>query len=137
MLSFGEAWSATLAFTFQLFCDFSGYTEMRSASRCCSGCCFRKISDGPTSRPACVIFGADGNFAVEFHSRLSLHPARRQPCRPVRYVVATWWAMGICGLCTARVGPMWRGACGMGRTCGLPRLAAPQAGDAGGESDGR
>src|SRR6202008_1914700 len=28
VLSFGEAWSATLAFTFQLFCDFSGYTEM-------------------------------------------------------------------------------------------------------------
>jgi MBOAT, membrane-bound O-acyltransferase family len=28
MLTFGEAWSATLAFTFQLFCDFSGYTEM-------------------------------------------------------------------------------------------------------------
>ena len=28
MLDLGEAWTATLAFTFQLFCDFSAYTEM-------------------------------------------------------------------------------------------------------------
>ena len=102
-LDFGEAWTAVLAFTFQLFLDFSAYTEMAIGTAMIFGVVlpenFRRpyLGDRPPR-----LLAALAHLAVEFPARLSLHPARRQPPRAGRYVLATMGTMGLCGL--------WHGA---------------------------
>jgi alginate O-acetyltransferase complex protein AlgI len=59
-LNLGDAWSAVLAFTFQLFLDFSAYTEMAIALPWFLDLSCRRTSDAPILRPIFAIFGVAG-----------------------------------------------------------------------------
>ena len=81
-LNIGDAWTAVLAFSFQLFLDFSAYTEMAIGI----GADLRPHSAGefspPVSRDGYPRFlAALAHHPVKFPARLSLHSARRQPPR--------------------------------------------------------
>jgi alginate O-acetyltransferase complex protein AlgI len=102
-LNLGEAWTAVLAFAFQLFLDFSAYTEMAIGSALIFGLLLPENFRRP-------YLAADiRDFLRRWHISLSnfirdylyipLGGSRRGW---IRYVLATMAAMGLCGL--------WHGA---------------------------
>jgi alginate O-acetyltransferase complex protein AlgI len=103
VLSFGEAWSATLAFTFQLFCDFSGYTEMAIGIALLFGLLLPENFRRPYLATSLRDFWRRWHISLSNFIRDYLYiPLGGSRAGPMRYVVATLVAMGICGL--------WHGA---------------------------
>jgi alginate O-acetyltransferase complex protein AlgI len=103
MLTFGEAWSATLAFTFQLFCDFSGYTEMAIGIALLFGLLLPENFRRPYLSASLREFWQRWHISLSNFIRDYLYiPLGGSRAGPARYVVATLAAMGICGL--------WHGA---------------------------
>jgi len=102
-LTFGEAWSAALAFTFQLFCDFSGYTEMAIGIACLFGLLLPENFRRPYLSASLREFWRRWHISLSNFIRDYLYiPLGGSRSGPVRYVFATIAAMAICGL--------WHGA---------------------------
>ncbi len=102
-LTFGQAWSATLAFTFQLFCDFSGYTEMAIGIALLFGLLLPENFRRPYVSTSLREFWRRWHISLSNFIRDYLYiPLGGSRAGPVRYVAATMAAMGICGL--------WHGA---------------------------
>src|SRR5215831_3999032 len=102
-LTFGEAWSATLAFTFQLFCDFSGYTEMAIGIACLFGLLLPENFRRPYLSTNLREFWRRWHISLSNFIRDYLYiPLGGSRNGPVVYVFATLVAMAICGL--------WHGA---------------------------
>ncbi len=103
ILSFGEAWSATLAFTLQLFCDFSAYTEMAIGIACLFGLLLPENFRRPYLSTDLREFWQRWHISLSKFIRDYLYiPLGGSRAGPVRYVFATMTAMAICGL--------WHGA---------------------------
>ena len=78
-----EAWQATLGFTFQIYFDFSGYTDM--ALGLALHVRDRAAAEFRRALPVGLAAGflaALAHDLVALPARLSVHPARRQPARP-------------------------------------------------------
>jgi alginate O-acetyltransferase complex protein AlgI len=116
MLTFGEAWSATLAFTFQLFCDFSGYTEMAIGIALLFGLLLPENFRRPYLSTDLREFWRRWHISLSNFIRDYLYiPLGGSRAGPARTVVATMVAMGICGLWhgagwTYVVWGLWHGA---------------------------
>jgi alginate O-acetyltransferase complex protein AlgI len=116
MLTFGEAWSATLAFTFQLFCDFSGYTEMAIGIALLFGLLLPENFRRPYLSTNLREFWRRWHISLSNFIRDYLYiPLGGSRAGPARTVVATMVAMGICGLWhgagwTYVVWGLWHGA---------------------------
>ena len=135
VLDFGEAWTAALAFSFQLFLDFSAYTEMAIGV----GAAVRSRAAGELppavsrNRPARFLAPlAHFRRPVKLPARLSLHSARRQSAwGQSRYVLATIVTMGLCGL--------WHGAgwtyVAWGLWHGIGLIGVPRVGAGAGQAD--
>jgi alginate O-acetyltransferase complex protein AlgI len=102
-LNLGEAWTAVLGFSFQLFLDFSAYTEMAIGS----ALIFGLVLPENFRRPYLAIDIRD--FWRRWHISLSNFlrdylyiPLGGSWRGPRRYVLATMVTMGLCGL--------WHGA---------------------------
>jgi alginate O-acetyltransferase complex protein AlgI len=102
-LDFGEAWSATLAFTFQLFFDFSGYTDMAIGIALLFGILLPENFRRPYLSTDLREFWQRWHITLSHFIRDYLYiPLGGSRAGPARYVFATMVAMGICGL--------WHGA---------------------------
>jgi D-alanyl-lipoteichoic acid acyltransferase DltB (MBOAT superfamily) len=102
-LDFGEAWSATLAFTFQLFFDFSGYTDMAIGIALLFGLLLPENFRRPYLSTDLREFWQRWHVTLSHFIRDYLYiPLGGSRAGPARYVFATMVAMGICGL--------WHGA---------------------------
>jgi D-alanyl-lipoteichoic acid acyltransferase DltB (MBOAT superfamily) len=115
-LTFGEAWSAALAFTFQLFCDFSGYTEMAIGIALLFGLLLPENFKRPYLSTNLREFWRRWHISLSNFIRDYLFiPLGGSRAGPARYVVATMASMAICGLWhgagwTYVVWGMWHGA---------------------------
>jgi alginate O-acetyltransferase complex protein AlgI len=115
-LSFGDAWSATLAFTFQLFCDFSGYTEMAIGIACLFGLLLPENFRRPYLSTDLREFWRRWHISLSKFIRDYLYiPLGGSRHGLARYVFATMAAMAICGLWhgagwTFVVWGLWHGA---------------------------
>ena len=102
-LDLGEAWSATLAFTFQLFCDFSAYTEMAIGIALLFGLLLPENFRRPYVAADLRDFWRRWHITLSNFIRDYLYiPLGGSRHGAARYVLATLGAMGICGL--------WHGA---------------------------
>jgi D-alanyl-lipoteichoic acid acyltransferase DltB (MBOAT superfamily) len=102
-LSFGDAWSATLAFTLQLFCDFSGYTEMAIGIACLFGLLLPENFRRPYLATDLRDFWRRWHISLSAFIRDYLYiPLGGNRAGPLRFVFATLAAMAVCGL--------WHGA---------------------------
>ena len=102
-LTFGEAWSATLAFTLQLFCDFSAYTEMAIGIACLFGLLLPENFRRPYLATDLRDFWRRWHISLSNFIRDYLYiPLGGSRAGRPRYVLATLLAMAICGL--------WHGA---------------------------
>ncbi len=102
-LSFGDAWSATLAFSLQLFCDFSGYTEMAIGIACLFGLLLPENFRRPYLSTDLREFWRRWHISLSKFIRDYLYiPLGGSRHGLARYVFATMAAMAICGL--------WHGA---------------------------
>jgi alginate O-acetyltransferase complex protein AlgI len=102
-VAFGEAWGATLAFTLQLFCDFSGYTEMAIGIASMFGLVLPENFRRPYLSASLREFWRRWHISLSNFIRDYLYiPLGGSRAGPVRYVAATMGAMAICGL--------WHGA---------------------------
>jgi D-alanyl-lipoteichoic acid acyltransferase DltB (MBOAT superfamily) len=102
-LSFGDAWSATLAFTLQLFCDFSAYTEMAIGIACLFGLLLPENFRRPYLATDLRAFWRCWHISLSTFIRDYLYiPLGGSRAGPARYVFATMGAMAVCGL--------WHGA---------------------------
>ena len=103
MLDLGEAWTATLAFTFQLFCDFSAYTEMAIGIALLFGLLLPENFRRPYVSTSVREFWRRWHISLSNFIRDYLYiPLGGSRNGVPRYVFATMGAMGICGL--------WHGA---------------------------
>src|ERR1700732_384285 len=103
VLDFGQAWSATLAFTFQLFFDFSGYTDMAIGIALLFGLLLPENFRRPFVSAALREFWRRWHISLSNFIRDYLYiPLGGSRHGMGRYVFATIVAMGICGL--------WHGA---------------------------
>jgi alginate O-acetyltransferase complex protein AlgI len=115
-VTFGDAWSATLAFTFQLFCDFSGYTEMAIGIASMFGLVLPENFRRPYLSASLREFWRRWHISLSNFIRDYLYiPLGGSRAGPVRYVAATMGAMAICGLWhgagwTYVVWGLWHGA---------------------------
>jgi len=102
-LGFGEAWSAVLAFTFQLFLDFSAYTEMAIGSALVFGLLLPENFRRPYLATDLREFWRRWHISLSNFIRDYLYiPLGGSRHGAARYVLATMIAMGLCGL--------WHGA---------------------------
>jgi alginate O-acetyltransferase complex protein AlgI len=102
-LTFGEAWTATLAFTLQLFCDFSAYTEMAIGIACLFGLVLPENFRRPYLSTSLREFWRRWHISLSNFVRDYLYiPLGGSRAGLARYVFATMAAMAICGL--------WHGA---------------------------
>ncbi len=102
-LNFGEAWSAALAFTFQLLFDFSGYTDMAIGIALVFGLLLPENFRRPYLSTDLREFWRRWHITLSHFIRDYLYiPLGGSREGAVRYVFATMVAMGICGL--------WHGA---------------------------
>jgi alginate O-acetyltransferase complex protein AlgI len=115
-LTFGEAWGATLAFTLQLFCDFSAYTEMAIGIASLFGLVLPENFRRPYLSTSLREFWRRWHISLSNFIRDYLYiPLGGSRAGPVRYVFATMGAMAICGLWhgagwTYVVWGLWHGA---------------------------
>ena len=83
--TFDQAWIGALAYTFQLYFDFSGYSDMAIGISLMFGIFLPLNFNSPYKATSHHRFlAALAHDAVAVPARLSLHPARRQPPRPRR-----------------------------------------------------
>jgi D-alanyl-lipoteichoic acid acyltransferase DltB (MBOAT superfamily) len=102
-LSFGEAWTATLAFSLQLFLDFSAYTEMAIGIALMFGLLLPENFRRPYLAVDLRDFWRRWHISLSAFIRDYLYiPLGGSRHGTARYVVATLASMGICGL--------WHGA---------------------------
>ena len=102
-LDFGAAWSALLAFTFQLFLDFSAYTEMAIGSALIFGVVLPENFRRPYLATDIRDFWRRWHISLSNFLRDYLYiPLGGSRHGPWRYVLATMGTMGLCGL--------WHGA---------------------------
>jgi alginate O-acetyltransferase complex protein AlgI len=102
-LNFGEAWSAVLAFTFQLFLDFSAYTEMAIGSALIFGVILPENFRRPYLATDIRDFWRRWHISLSNFLRDYLYiPLGGSRHGAWRYVLATIGTMGLCGL--------WHGA---------------------------
>jgi alginate O-acetyltransferase complex protein AlgI len=102
-LDLGEAWTATLAFTFQLFCDFSAYTEMAIGIALLFGLLLPENFRRPYVSANVREFWRRWHISLSNFIRDYLYiPLGGSRHGIPRYVLATMVTMGICGL--------WHGA---------------------------
>jgi len=102
-LTFGEAWTAALAFTFQLFLDFSAYTEMAIGIALMFGLLLPENFRQPYLATSMRDFWRRWHISLSNFIRDYLYiPLGGSRRGEVRYVVATILTMAICGL--------WHGA---------------------------
>src|SRR3984893_7758576 len=103
VLDFGQAWSATLAFTFQLFFDFSGYTDMAIGIALLFGLLLPENFRRPYVAADLREFWRRWHISLSNFIRDYLYiPLGGSRHGTGRYVFASITAMGICGL--------WHGA---------------------------
>jgi len=102
-LDFGEAWSAALGFSFQLFLDFSAYTEMAIGTALLFGFLLPENFRRPYLSTDIRDFWRRWHISLSNFLRDYLYiPFGGSRHGPLRYVVATLATMGLCGL--------WHGA---------------------------
>jgi D-alanyl-lipoteichoic acid acyltransferase DltB (MBOAT superfamily) len=102
-LSFGEAWTAALGFSFQLFLDFSAYTEMAIGSALLFGLLLPENFRRPYLSTSLRDFWRRWHISLSNFIRDYLYiPLGGSRHGAARYAVATLLSMGICGL--------WHGA---------------------------
>jgi alginate O-acetyltransferase complex protein AlgI len=102
-LSFAEAWNVTLAFTFQLFFDFSGYTEMAIGIALLFGLLLPENFRQPYLATNLRDFWRRWHISLSNFIRDYLYiPLGGSRHGEARYAAATLISMGICGL--------WHGA---------------------------
>ena len=102
-LSFGESWSAALAFSFQLFLDFSAYTEMAIGIALMFGLVLPENFRQPYIATDLRDFWRRWHISLSKFLRDYLYiPLGGSRAGLARYVVATMLTMGLCGL--------WHGA---------------------------
>ena len=113
-LSFGESWTAALAFSFQLFLDFSAYTEMAIGIALMFGLLLPENFRRPYIATDLRDFWRRWHISLSKFLRDYLYiPLGGSRAGPTRYVLATHrspWGCAGCG--TARAGPSWSGDCG-------------------------
>src|SRR3954463_2657847 len=103
ILDFGEAWSAALAFSFQLFLDFSAYTEMAIGSALLFGLVLPENFRRPYLATNVRDFWRRWHISLSNFLRDYLYiPLGGSRHGTARYVLATLVTMGLCGL--------WHGA---------------------------
>jgi D-alanyl-lipoteichoic acid acyltransferase DltB (MBOAT superfamily) len=103
LLSFGEAWTATLGFSFQLFLDFSAYTEMAIGIALLFGLLLPENFRRPYLATDLRDFWRRWHISLSKFLRDYLYiPLGGSRSGPVRFVLATMLTMGLCGL--------WHGA---------------------------
>jgi D-alanyl-lipoteichoic acid acyltransferase DltB (MBOAT superfamily) len=102
-LSFGEAWTAALAFSFQLFLDFSAYTEMAIGSALLFGLVLPENFRRPYLATSLRDFWRRWHISLSNFLRDYLYiPLGGSRGGVARYLMATLVTMGLCGL--------WHGA---------------------------
>jgi len=102
-LNLGQAWSAVLAFSFQLFLDFSAYTEMAIGSALIFGLILPENFRRPYVATNIRDFWRRWHISLSNFLRDYLYiPLGGSRRGPWRYVLATMVTMGLCGL--------WHGA---------------------------
>lgn len=132
-INFGDAWSATLGFTFQLFCDFSGYTDMAIGIAMLFGLLLPENFRRPYVSADLREFWRRWHISLSNFIRDYLYiPLGGSRAGTARYVFATMAAMGICGLWhgagwTYVVWGLWHGA-GLVACRGWQRLKRPLPG---------
>jgi D-alanyl-lipoteichoic acid acyltransferase DltB (MBOAT superfamily) len=103
MLGFGEAWTAALGFSFQLFLDFSAYTEMAIGIALLFGLVLPENFRRPYVSTDLRDFWRRWHITLSNFIRDYLYiPLGGSRHGAVRYVLATIAAMAVCGL--------WHGA---------------------------
>ena len=103
VLDFGEAWTAALAFSFQLFLDFSAYTEMAIGSALLFGLVLPENFRRPYLATDLRDFWRRWHISLSNFLRDYLYiPLGGSRQGRARYVFATIVTMGLCGL--------WHGA---------------------------
>lgn len=103
VLSFGEAWSAALGFSFQLFLDFSAYTEMAIGTALMFGLLLPENFVRPYLSSDIREFWRRWHISLSKFIRDYLYiPLGGSLSGPLRYVFAAIVAMSLCGL--------WHGA---------------------------
>ncbi len=103
VLDFGEAWSAVLGFSFQLFLDFSAYTEMAIGSALLFGVLLPENFRRPYLATNIREFWRRWHISLSNFLRDYLYiPFGGSRHGALRYVLATLATMGLCGL--------WHGA---------------------------
>ena len=103
LLDFGEAWTAALAFTLQLFLDFSAYTEMAIGSALIFGLILPENFRRPYLATDLRDFWRRWHISLSTFLRDYVYIPLGGSRRGVgRYVFATICTMGLCGL--------WHGA---------------------------
>ena len=102
-LSFGDAWTAVLGFSFQLFFDFSAYTEMAIGTALLFGLLLPENFRRPYIATDLRDFWRRWHISLSKFLRDYLYiPLGGSRAGPARYVMATMLTMGLCGL--------WHGA---------------------------
>jgi D-alanyl-lipoteichoic acid acyltransferase DltB (MBOAT superfamily) len=102
-LDFGEAWTAALAFSFQLFLDFSAYTEMAIGSALLFGLVLPENFRRPYLATDLRDFWRRWHISLSNFLRDYLYiPLGGSRAGAARYALATIVTMGLCGL--------WHGA---------------------------
>src|SRR5947199_5801047 len=103
VLDFGEAWTAALAFSFQLFLDFSAYTEMAIGSALLFGFVLPENFRRPYLSTDLRDFWRRWHISLSNFLRDYLYiPLGGSRHGVARYMLATLITMGLCGL--------WHGA---------------------------
>jgi alginate O-acetyltransferase complex protein AlgI len=103
VLGFGEAWTAALAFSFQLFLDFSAYTEMAIGTALILGLVLPENFRRPYLAVDIRDFWRRWHISLSNFLRDYLYiPLGGSHHGPARYAMATLLTMGLCGL--------WHGA---------------------------
>lgn len=129
-LNLGQAWTAVLAFSFQLFLDFSAYTEMAIGSALIFGLILPENFRRPYVATDIRDFWRRWHISLSNFLRDYLYiPLGGSRRGPWRYVLATTVTMGLCGLWhgagwTFVVWGLWHGV-GLAVCHGWQRLGRP------------
>ena len=136
--------AATLAYTFYLYFDFAGYSEMAGPAPCCWGWTFPKTSKRPSLPPISPASGTAGTSAFLPGCRTIYSPRWCGPmprsCPSSGRRSAGFRRCSVCSACslcpasgTAAPCPLWCGACcrrctGWAKSCCTSIWASPKEG---------